>query len=332
MLVESVELIFVHLGRKIPRYAIASLDFAAKNAKIPIVLISDIKNPPRINKQITHYYYSYNESDYSIDTTKSFRDGFWQKTTLRFFALEEYMRSEKKDKCFHAELDNLIFDISNVSTRLDALGRGMFIPSDHVDRAIGSLIYINSLNVYSDFCSYARSFNFLKNDMEILAGFLKKKPSSAFPLPCKPLNQANGNSSNSTQSTKDVISSVGLFDGAAIGQWYFGIDPRNSYSRITNQFVNELYDGELQDYHLEFNELNSELRLQSKSSNYSTFRLNNLHVHSKIHVRLLRKKNLNKIIHATNRNQKVIIAWNIFGKVRFVKDVIRHVFDMKIVK
>ncbi len=332
MLIKSEVLIFVYLGRKIPRYAVASLDFAAMNAKIPIVLISNIKNPPRINKQIKHYYYSYNDADYSIDTKNSFRDGFWQKTTLRFFALEEYMRSEQIDKCFHAELDNLIFDISNVSSGLDALGKGMFIPSDHVDRAIGSLIYINSLNVYSEFCSYARSFKFLKNDMEILAGFLKEKPSSAFPLPCKPLNQSNGKTSNTTQWTKEAIPSVGLFDGAAIGQWYFGIDPRNSYSRITNQFVNEMYDGQLQDYHLEYNELNSELRLHSKSSNNTTVRLNNVHVHSKIHVRLLRKKNLKKIIDATNRNQRIIISWNISGKVRFAKDAIRHVFHTKIVK
>ena len=319
MINQYVPLVFVYLGKKLPKYAVASLQFAAKNAKVPIVLISNIKNPAEAHPDIKHHFYPYKESKGSNDSNSKFRDGFWLKTTERFYALERFMVNEQIEKCFHAELDNLVFNISQLEPKLDKLGKGIFVPSDHVDRAIGSLMYTNSLTVFTEFCEYARSFNFRKNDMEILASFIKKSPRIAFPLPSTPSDTGKVDVG---ESTKDLLSDIGLFDAAAIGQWYFGIDPRNSYNRIHNRFSNEMFVGDLQDFLLVIHEDVSELHLHSKSNFFAPIRLHNLHVHSKIHKKLVKKQHLIRIIGATNKGKRVVISVNMSGKLRYLRFMI----------
>ena len=318
MINQSVPLVFVYLGEKLPKYAVASLQFAVENAKVPIVLISNIKNPPEIHPDIKLHFYAYKDSRDSNDSYSKFRDGFWLKTTERFYALEQFMADEQIKKFFHAELDNLVFNLSQLAPKLDKLGEGIFVPSDHVDRAIGSLMYTNSQTGFTEFCEYARSFNFRKNDMEILASFIKNSPRIAFPLPSTTSDIGKVDVKGSTNLTRELLSDIGLFDAAAVGQWYFGIDPKNSFNRIHNRFLNEMFDGDLQDFLLVIHEDVSELYLHSKSNFFAPIRLHNLHVHSKIHNKLVKKQHLIRIIDETNKGKRVVIAANLSGKLRFL--------------
>jgi hypothetical protein len=318
-------LVFVYLGKRLPKYAIESINFALKNSKMPIVLISNIVNLPKFESLVEHYFYANVEKSEFTEVDEKFRNGFWIKTTERFFALEEFMKVRNIEKCFHAELDNVIFNISNVSVELDKIGDGIFVPRDHEDRAIGSLVYVNSLRIYSDFCQFARSHNYCLNDMEILADFLKKYPDKAFPLSSSPVLEIGIDVKNLKVSREDRLYEVGLFDAAAIGQWYFGIDPRNTRRKVTNRFKNEKYSGDLSDFWLTWDEPISKMSLSSKTQVFTEKSLFNLHIHSKIHKKLLKRGKFEKIISLTNRGNTVIIKRNSNGLIRYVVEIIRLV-------
>jgi len=133
----------------------------------------------------------------------AFRDGFWQSTTARFFVLEAYMRTHPDPLC-HVENDVMLY------LPIDTLCNNL--PTDQIagvrdapQRVIPSFLYIpdhvcaQSL-VEHILSSVQSSFS---NDMELLSSFPR-----LYPLPTTPGGPV-------------------LFDGAAIGQYLGGIDPRN---------------------------------------------------------------------------------------------------------
>lgn len=319
-------LVFVYLGRKLPKYAVKSLKFAVEHSKLQVILISNVKKLPKLDDSLECYSYRQEIHYEQYGPYHRFRKGFWIKTTERFFALEDFMKERGIDKCFHAELDNLVFDISQVSMSLDEIGSGIFVPRDHADRAIASLMYINSLATYMDFCDFARSCNFSINDMEILAKYLKVNTNNAFALPSAPLEQEGLRLAKPEGNESSELYRLGVFDAAAIGQWYFGIDPRNTYQRVTNRFENEKYSANLSDFLLDWDELNSQMRMSSKSSAFSPTKIYNLHVHSKVHEKLLQKNRLNEIILKTNNGREVILSFNTIGKIRYVYEIMKSVY------
>jgi hypothetical protein len=318
-------LVFVYLGKRLPDYAVESINFALTYSKMHVVLISNIDNPPEFVSLVEHYFYASVEKSEFAGVNREFRNGFWIKTTERFFALENFMKVRNIKKCFHAELDNVIFDISRVSIELDEIGNGIFVPRDHQDRAIASLIYINSQRIFSEFCEFARSFNYRLNDMEILANFMKKYPEKGFPLSSSPKLKIGLENKNLKVSIEDKLYEVGLFDAAAIGQWYFGIDPRNTRRKVTNRFINEKYTGDLSDFWLTWDESSSNMSLSSKTQVFTTTTLYNLHIHSKIHKKLLKRNKFQRIISLTNRGETVIINRNAIGLPRYLNDIMRLV-------
>ena len=319
-------LVFVYLGKRLPKYAIESVKFALKNSKIPVVLISNLVNPPKIHASLEHFFFTSDTNLEFAEADKSFRNGFWLKTTQRFFALEEFMRVRQVTKCFHAELDNAIFDISCVSSDLDGIGKGIFIPRDHQDRAIGSLIYVNSFNVFSNFCEFAKSHNFKINDMEILASYLKKYPETAFPLPSSPRLAFGNPFMNLENSRENRLHEVGVFDAAAIGQWYFGIDPRNTRRKVTNRFKNEKYSADLSDFWLTWNEAASTMILSSKTQMFTETKLFNLHIHSKIQKKLMKRDRFKTIISLTNEGTTVVVKRNLIGALHYLIEIIRFAY------
>jgi hypothetical protein len=314
----ETNLIFVYLGKKIPRYAYHSLNFAVENSGLKVVLISDAEPKPKLNKAIKHVRYVFNEEKLDDRSSSQFRDGFWIKTTERFYAIQQFVTRAGIEHFFHAELDNLIFNISNVSYHLDRVGSGIFVPRMNDKFALASLMYVNSKVAFHEFCQFSRSFHYSQNDMEILSQFLDEKPSMGFSLPSNP----DSNTNTLLNYEAEALRSAGLFDAAAIGQWYFGIDPRNSYGPVRTLFQNERHAGNLQDYKLDRDLLNSQIKISSKSEAFATVQLNNLHVHSKILKRLVVGNGLDKIINRTNNNYSTLITVNFKGKFRWVSDVL----------
>ena len=68
---------------------------------------------------------------------------FWINTSLRFLVLNNFIHNSEIQCFYHAELDNIIFNLDTLDHSLPTLGKGIFVPRDSDDRAIASLIFCN---------------------------------------------------------------------------------------------------------------------------------------------------------------------------------------------
>lgn len=156
------------------------------------------------------------------DQVKNFRDEFWISTTSRFFYLEECMRIFKIDSFFHIENDIMLYE--NLSKIEKSLSNSIYLLKDDPNRVIPSIIYINNLSNFNTLNNYLlekfeenlNNGRFI-NDMELLGSFKYCELFNA-----DPYNEEKY-----------------IFDGAAIGQYLGGIDPRNINININMNNENE---------------------------------------------------------------------------------------------
>lgn len=153
-----------------------------------------------------------------------FRSGFWIMTTLRFFYVEAYMRTHAVP-VVHVENDVMLYIPPAALAPYVASGRVACV-QDAPHRVVPSVVLFPSHAEASALCdhlvtSMETSASFL-NDMDLLACFPLRTPLPLFPT------------------------DAWVFDGAAIGQYLGGIDPRNAsppprtpYTNTTRGFVNE---------------------------------------------------------------------------------------------
>ena len=164
--------------------------------------------------------------DYSLYATKldanraNFRDNFWISTMSRFWYISAFMKLFCIDNVVHIENDNLLYmDPNKVSFPESQSCIGIVMDSD--TRVIPSIVWIPNRVVVSDFSSWLYSKatdGKLDCDMFAIAEYHNKQKLNTIP----------------EYGT--------VFDGAAIGQYLGGIDPRNTTAPSTVGFINETSD------------------------------------------------------------------------------------------
>jgi hypothetical protein len=301
-------LVFVWLGNSFPVWGRLALTLSRSFSGLPIVLLSNraLGNIAESDEQyfIEDFYKKPDAWDARAQTfDPNFRDGFWLKTTERFFVLEQFIRKHAIRSLFHAELDNWVFDLTGLDTRLDCLGHGLFCPRDSLHRGIASVIYINDATALTELNEYAVNNSlFEKNDMTIL-GHLLATSNRFFSL-----------STENAFQNLDLIAwdrilpkdSEGIFDAAAIGQFLFGIDPRNGPALLFNGFENENRGYDLWRLNYRLNEKNRTFTLSSRDERQS-LNLFNIHVHSKLFGQLTNHKRLSNILNKINLNKRSLM-------------------------
>lgn len=158
-----------------------------------------------------------------------FRQGFWKNTSKRLFCVFEAMKKFNIEKCFHIENDVLIFgNTEEINTTDDRL----YLVMDNKRRCIPSIIYIPD---YRFLNKLIEDYRFRKNDMENMQIFYNRNKDivSTFPI----INQ-NNLYKEKTMYNENFQQYNMIFDGAAIGQYLGGIDPRNK-GGDTKGFINE---------------------------------------------------------------------------------------------
>ena len=320
------KLIFVYLGRNLPHYARKSIKLAQQYSGLEIVLVCEKKflftGLDDENIYVLSGIHKIRLPQNPATAAHArFRNGFWIKTTERFFALAEYMQSKKVDQCFHAELDNLIFTNSGLSNKLNSFGFGLFVPFDSPNRAIASFMYINSASTLENFCQFVEQVDGNHNDMELLAMYAAFNPSEVFALPSS-IDNKNLKSALLHKGIQTVDEKQsGIFDAAALGQWYFGIDPRNSYFKICNRFINDTAHLDLNPFCMRWNHEKFQF-FATFSDNYEReILVNNLHVHSKIFRKISRPETLVSIVNRTDSGETILISRNFLGFYRAVKSI-----------
>ena len=167
------------------------------------------------------------------DLNNTFRNGFWQLTSQRFYYIYEFMK--KYDVCdvIHVENDVLIY--YNCNELLDKLDRKyMYIPFDTYSRNIASIIYVPNKQTFKQILD---KYDLNKNDMQNFS-YIKRTTGliQNFPIFCKQF--ASNPEELFVSENSDAFPYI--FDAAAIGQYLGGIDPRNcADGQNTIGFVNE---------------------------------------------------------------------------------------------
>jgi hypothetical protein len=309
-----INLVYIHIGENLPNYIFDSIYqslLVSPTTKIYVILNDSViphfrsiissfnlnlylKNPINIEMYVECIPISILKvpQEYSTfinnlpDTTKQFRDAFWISTTARFFYIESLMELFKLRNVYHIENDIMIYEnLEDIPVDKNK----MYMVKDSPGRVIPSILFIpdcshlNRLNSYM--LKQLISSQTLMNDMQLLGSY-SANHTDYFPF----------------DFTTD---SSFIMDGAAIGQFVGGIDPRNipeynnknekeqqilCINNPTKGFINEtstFKPNEItifkKDLHL--NNVNVPIELfygQKESENVIQLKqINNLHIHSK---------------------------------------------------
>lgn len=274
-----MDIILVHTGTIYPNYINVCIRQLKKyNFNIHLIVSKCLVNlveSKDINISFAEDYVDTNYLSFDIKNyDKNFRDGFWLRTTNRFFLINNYVIKNKITEFFHIENDNLIFtDLLYEKKVLDDSGFDMGVVIDSEKRCIPSIIYFKTPVIVSELCNYILNHQNM-NDMENLFHFFNTNRDKVLNLPIIPYNYPLKKTLSIDFSNQFSLFNS-IFDGAAIGQYLGGVDPRND-SRDTVGFINETTI---------FNPSNSEYEWKNGEIymvyNNVNIKINNLHIHSK---------------------------------------------------
>jgi len=176
----------------------------------------------------TYHYLSMS----TLDGT--FRGGFWQLTSARFFYIYAFMKQHEVSDVVHFENDVLsYYSVGTLENCVDHTC--MHIPFDSLERNIASIVYIPShtiLKAILDRYDYSvddmHNFSRIRRETNLIRGL---------PICVAPPNAQK-------EEVRFVTSEYSrfngfIFDAAAMGQYIGGVDPRNSDAKDTTGFVNE---------------------------------------------------------------------------------------------
>ena len=195
----------------------------------------------------------------SFKVPTEFRDKFWLYTTERFFYLYEFMKQYELESCFHFENDVMLYiPIHQVDTSAADESNKLMYVCDSPRRGIASIFYAPSQESMSQFIEFiVKNCQYFKNDMDIL-GIYPNKISFNY----------------------DDTNQPFIFDGAAIGQFLCGTDPRN-IDYVPFGFINETCTFKCDTCEFNFNPITQQFQCRKKNSGNAWCVIACLHIHSK---------------------------------------------------
>lgn len=249
------------------------------------------------NKEFFEYYSEYNTKIKLIDKNslndsynfenetkldKKFRNKFWTLTSARFFYIYEYMKQYDVDNSnnkitdvIHLENDVLIYhNIDEIINKIDK--NYMYIPFDTYTRNVASILYIPNTEIYKKILD---EYDFNKNDMYNFSQ-IKEKTNliKNFPIFSNEIDNLTAEEKFVSENF-EIFNNEYIFDGAAIGQYLGGIDPKNT-SKNTIGFVNETCVVKYNKYKIWFETINNN-KIPYIELNNKKIKIFNLHIHCK---------------------------------------------------
>ena len=207
--------------------------------------------------------------DNKSNLDKNFRSGFWHNASKRMFILNAYMKQHRIKNVIHLENDVLLY--SDMNYEFD---EKMYVTMDSNTRCIPGIMYIPNHELFN---KLIENYNYSKNDMENLGIFFNNNRNMvhAFPI----INNSNSIGTTKTIYNEHFEKFNGIFDGAAIGQYLGGVDPRN-IPGDTCGFVNETCVIKYNKYKFKWLKKGSHYFPHIEINN-DMIPINNLHIHSK---------------------------------------------------
>ena len=223
-----------------------------------------------IDSDILDDSYEYNNKS---KLSKDFRDGFWMLTSMRFFYIYSFMKKYNIENVIHLENDVLVY--YNCSVLNDKLNKKyLYLPFDTFNRNIASIMYIPNHNTFKEILD---KYDNNKNDMENFSRIMKQTDLIAnFPIF---INNSSSTNLENIFVTQNYDTFQYIFDGAAIGQYLGGIDPRNKEGNTVG-FINETCVIKYNNYSFIWKEDNI-IKKPYIIIDDNTIPIFNLHIHSK---------------------------------------------------
>ena len=285
-------IILVHIGSDFCDYLNDCILQIRKTNKCKIyLLISEKHNDRIVDKNVVIGNLEYiNISDKHkkfnevTKLDKNFRNGFWKSATERFFYIEDFVYEYSLTNIFHLENDNLIYFDINDKINIFENNYNIGAVFDNDIRCIPSFMYFKDINYISEMTEFILYKN-TNNDMESIAMF-KKYNINISNLPILPnfydkeFKSLNGLfTDDKLQYSNNFNLFNSIFDGACIGQYIGGVDPRNQ-SGDTRGFINESCIFNVMNFNFVFENDNGIMSPFAIIDN-NKIKINNLHIHSK---------------------------------------------------
>ena len=271
------KLILVHSGNLFPEYLNDCIELCLRqNLDIDLLISSNfhyrIKHQINLEK-IEDYYDDLYLNFFNKSFDNNFRDGFWNRTSSRFFIISNYAKAKNLKSFFHIENDVVLFsNLVKFKNILEKTNKEVALVMDAPNRCIPSIMWFKDHNILNDISNFIFKNNHL-NDMQSLSEFFHINRDKVFNFPIIPAFNQNSNIDYSNYF--DEFNSI--FDGAAIGQYLFGIDCLENPNKKTIGFVNETTIFKSSDFRYFFKNGYPYMILDSNEE----VPINNLHMHCK---------------------------------------------------
>ncbi len=204
----------------------------------------------------------------------SFRNGFLHLCSQRMFYLHSYMKSFNTTNVLHIENDVMLY-WNIIIPNPDKI----WLVMDSSNRCIPGIMFIPD---YSKLDKLILKYNYKENDMVNLSSFFYNNREICETFPIIQKNSFYNNEDMFTINFDRFNDNMKvIYDGAAIGQYLGGVDPRN-ISGDTRGFINETCVVNYSKYTFQW-KFNNELLLFQPIIliNNNEVLISNLHIHSK---------------------------------------------------
>lgn len=278
------ELVFVHLGKSIPRYL--ELNLERTHNLFPDTRITLICDRPDVRSEfanISQYKQSESTRDvlFGSHLDRSFRSGFWVKSLERLIAVFEYQIENQVQKLIHIESDVLLLP----NFPLDTLSE-LTVPTwtKYSDaKSVGAIVCIPTYKQAEQLLQSTLSLiseNTDITDMTLL-NELSQKLFLADTFSHSILD-SSALLDESANTPAKIVLDQGFFDPAQIGMWLTGEDPRNHLGMnvIHSNELFELGESKINPAELQYS-IDSDHNLWAKNIKGTEFPIWSLHIHSK---------------------------------------------------
>jgi hypothetical protein len=283
----NLNLVFIQLGSTPEEYVwrnILRCKSIAKNMKIYMVSDSQqtLNKAEAIGISAWRYSSSTEVSNLldGMTVDLEFRGGFWRYSLERLFALNAFQESHHEAPLLHIENDIFLFE-NFPWEKIIECDKLMWLPFN-MDRDVASIIYSPSKSTGR--WLHTQMIRNLMNNQDLSDMSLLRKISSEFEEFVNYFPIANDSESKLLDSGLPEVYRIrisllsdffnGIFDGASLGMWLTGQDPRNHFGRLVRY-------RDITESALRTAELHRTLTFDNSILQVNGFQLYNLHVHSK---------------------------------------------------
>ncbi len=274
----SLKIVWVEVGRALPRYAARNIVFTAKNHPfVEQILVTDstanvmhakIVRTQQIEESTLTQQFN------SIRKEWAFKQQyFWQGTTARFFHLYDVMKSLNIENALHLETDCVLLAPKSLNSIIRDTQIGLAYPLQAQEIGCASILYVRNHEALKQFLEFIIE-NWHRegvDDMTLLGEYSKKSDVKILP----------------SKFEQGQNMSEYLFDAQSIGKFFLGTDARNCRLPFSRRGLGDFRAGSMTDdllrtdlhWHISRESKRLELNVQVSELEW---KIANVHIHSKI--------------------------------------------------